>query len=264
MELGLALMACDMNQDYIDFWPFARRAWLEIVGVQPLLVLIADDDQIPAELRADPFVVQFRPLEGVHTAFQAQCIRLLYPAVLETPDAVVISDVDLYPLRRSYFLNRIRRLDDRFFVSYRDVRLEWGQVAMAFNAAIPTTWSELFSVSSIDDVRRRLRDWTSGIEYDGRRAWPGWFTDQEILHRTLTTWPQAPHRWWAMDDDYTGYRRLDKLELEREDGLEPHRREEIRSGAYSDYVCLFPYREHREINDLVLQLGIEAAKESGI
>ena len=132
--------------------------------------------------------------------------------------------------------------------------------AIAFNAATPATWSTIFGISSLDDVRRVLSGWTSQVEYDGRRAWPGWFTDQQILHRALTSWPEAANRWWAMDDEYTRYHRLDKLELEQEEGLEPHRREAIGRGAYSDYVCLFPYRSHREVNDLVLELGIAAAQ----
>ncbi|HUZ82076.1 MAG TPA: hypothetical protein VMU73_07500 [Gaiellaceae bacterium] len=261
MRLGRALMACDLNPDYLEYWPSVRRAWTEIVGVEPLLVLIADDDRVPADLRADPLVIPFAPLPHVHTALQAQCIRLLYPAILDIEDAVIISDVDLFPLRRSYFVAPLERLDHRLFVSYRDVRLERKEVAIAFNAATPSTWAELFDVSDLAGVRLRLAEWTSEVEYDGRRAWPGWYRDQEILYDTLMRWPDAPNRWWAFDDDYTRYRRLDKLELEREDGLEPHRRKGLREGSYSDYVCMFPYGEHREVNDLVLRLALDAADD---
>jgi hypothetical protein len=259
MRLGRVLMACDLNPDYLDYWPAARRAWLEIVGVEPMLILIAEADRVPGELADDELVLQFAPLPGVHTALQAQCIRLLYPAVVDTEDAVLISDVDLYPLRASYFLEPVKLLDRDFFVSYRDECLPRGQLAMAFNAARPSTWAELFGVTGLDDVRARLAEWTADVEYDGRRAWPGWYRDQKILYETLKNWGDAPRRWWLLDDDYTRFRRLDKLELERENGLEPHRRQEIGGGSYSDYVCLFPYREHRETNDLVLRLALEAA-----
>lgn len=262
MRLEKALMACDLNPDYLAYWPFARRAWSEIVGVEPMLVLVADESSIPDELRADPLVVPFEPLPGIHTAIQAQCVRLLYPALLETDGAIIISDVDLYPLRRSYFVDPIKGVDSRFFVSYRDVRLEWGQVAIAFNAAVPTTWSELFEVTTLEDVRDCLRGWTLGLEYDGRRAWPGWFTDQQTLYRTLTNWPQATERWWAMDDGYTRYCRLDKLELEHEQGLEAHRREGLQRQEYSDYVCLFPYDEYKVVNDMILELGVDAARSN--
>ena len=260
MHLGRALMACDLNPAYLGYWPSARRAWREIVGVEPLLVLIADEKDVPEALKSDPCVVTFSPLPGIHTALQAQCIRLLYPAVVETEDAVVISDVDLYPLRRSYFVDPLRKLDYCFFVSYRDVRLERRELPIAFNAAIPKTWADLFGVATLDDVRAQLAEWTDGLEYHGGRAWAGWYRDQQILYETLTGWREAPARWWAMDDDYTRYNRLDRLQVEREGGLEPARRRALLAQAYSDYVCLFPCDEHREVNDLVLQLALTAAR----
>jgi hypothetical protein len=262
MRLSHVLLASDLNPDYLEYWPSARRAWLEIVGIEPTLLLIAHEAEVPADLRSDPNVTPFAPIEGVHTALQAQCIRLLYPAVVDTDEAVLIADVDLYPLRRSYFIDSIGRLDKQFFVSYRDVNLDRQQVAIAYNAATPTTWSSLFNVSNVDDVRAVLTGWTELLEYDGRRAWPGWYTDQEILHRALASWPGADRRWWVLDDDYTRHRQLDRLELERnvESDLSPERRMGIRKGVYSDYICLFPYREHRRINDLVLELGLASAR----
>jgi hypothetical protein len=261
MRLGRVLMACDLNCDYLDYWPSARRAWLEIVGVEPLLVLIAEEADVPEHLRSDDLVVRFRPIEGVHTALQAQCIRLLYPAVVDTADAVLISDIDLYPLRPSYFLDPIGRLDSRYFVSYRDIYLERAMVSMLFNAATPQTWSDLFGISTLEDVRARLAAWASNITYDGRRAWPGWYTDQQLLYAALMEWPDAPRRWWAMDDDYCRHDQLDRLELMNEEGLAPHRQDEILAQVYSEYVCLFPYQEHREVNDLVLQLALAAAQD---
>lgn len=260
IRLGRALVACDLNPSYLGYWPSARRAWLDIVGVEPLLVLIADDHDTPEELKDDPYVVSFSPLPGIHTALQAQCIRLLYPAIVDTDDAVVISDVDLYPLRRSYFVDPLEQLDARFFVSYRDVRLEQRELPIAFNAATPKTWGDVFDVSSVTEVRARLAEWTAGLDYHGGRAWPGWYRDQQILYETLTGWDEAPTRWWAMDDDYTRYNRLDRLHVERDGGLGPARKRGLREQAYSDYVCLFPFEDHREVNDLVLQLALDAAK----
>lgn len=258
-RLGRVLIACDLNHDYLDFWPAARRAWLEVVGVEPLLVLVAAREDIPPELASDELVVPFEPLDELHTAFQAQCIRLLYPALLETPEAVLISDIDLYPLRPSYFRGPLEQLDRRFFVSYRDERLWRGEVDMNFNAALPATWSELFHVDDLDDVRRRLREWSDGLVYDGRRGWDGWYTDQRVLHRSLTAWVDASTRWWVLDDEYCRHNQLERLELAREDGLLPHRRAALRRQEYSEFICLVPYRAHRDVNDLVLELGIAAA-----
>jgi len=259
-RLGCVLLACDLNRDYLDFWPSTKRAWEEIVGIDARLVLVASDDGIPAELRDDPAVVRFEPLPGVHSAFQAQCIRLLYPAFVETDRAVIIADMDLYPLCASYFHEPVKALDEQFFVVYRDDRLDRGEIDMMFNAALPQTWSDVFGVATIDDVRSELARWAEGREYDGRRGWAGWYTDQRTLYEKLLSWPARSERLWLLDDQYTRYRRLNRDKLVDEAGLEPWRIEGIRRREYSDYNCFVPFREHREINERVLRLGLEAAR----
>ena len=262
-RLGRVLVACNMNRDYLDFWPSTRRAWKEIVGLESTLVLVATSDELPADLRDDPDVVRFEPLPGVHATFQAQCVRLLYPALVETDGAVIISDIDLYPLRGGYFHDPVLRLDDRFFVVYRDERLDRGEIDMMFNAALPRTWGEVFDVATLDDVRSELARWADGLEYHGGRGWPGWYTDQQTLYRKVMSWPQRADRVWMMDDQYTRYRRLNRDKLVHENGLEPWRVEGIRRREYSDFNCFVPYQAHREINDRVLELGLEAVRPLG-
>jgi hypothetical protein len=259
-SLGRVLLACDLNRDYLDFWPSTRLAWKEIVGLDAVLVLVAPHDEIPDELREDAAVIPFEPIEGVHSTFQAQCIRLLYPALLDTDGAVIISDMDLYPLRASYFHEPVKRIDERFFVVYRDDRLNHGEIAVGFNAALPRTWREVFDVATIEDVRTELARWANGLRYDGRRGWDGWYTDQHRLYERLLSWPARNERLWVLDDQYSRYRRLDRMYLAGEAGLKQRRIEAIRRCEYSDFNCFVPYREHRAINDRVLELAVEAAR----
>jgi hypothetical protein len=258
LRLARVLLACDLNGDYLDFWPSTRRAWNEIVGIDATLVLVASAEEIPSALRDDPDVVSFEPIAGVHTAFQAQCIRLLYPAMLETEGAVIIADIDLYPLRAGYFHEPVEPLDERFFVVYRDERVDRGELDIMFNAALPSTWGDVFGVRTVDDVRGELSRWADGLIYDGRRGWEGWYTDQQTLYRKLISWPSRGERLWALDDQYCRYRRLNRDKLVDEAGLEPWRIEGIRRGEYSDFNCFVPYRAHREINDRVLALALAA------
>jgi len=259
MRLAAALLACDLNPGYLGFWPLAARAWEEIVGVEALLVLVAGEGQVPPELAADPRVLRFDPLPGLHTTFQAQCIRLLYPALLDVGGAVLVSDIDLLPLDPRYFHRPVAKLPANAFVAYRDIRFGRQEMAISFNAAAPATWAEVLGVGGPGDVRERLASWGDGLEYDGRRAWPGWYTDQQLLYEALWRWPARPRRLWLLDDEYCGFRRLDRLDLEREQGLGPRRRRDLERLRYTDYNCLSPFDEHRRVNELVLELGLEAA-----
>jgi hypothetical protein len=263
LRLTHALVACDLNAGYVESWPLIRRAWLEIGGVEPVLVLMADEADAPPELVADEHVVLFPPVAGVHTAFQAQCIRLLYPALLDPHGCVLISDMELVPLEPRYFHAPIATLDDRFFVAYRDILLPRGEVAMAYNAARPATWADVFAIGDEDDVRERLSRWAAATPYEGRRGGSGWDTDQVVLYRTLLPWGERTGRLWLLDDEYTGFRRLDRADVEGLDALTTEQERNLRAGRYTDFHSPHPHGRFRELNERVLELALESLRRDG-
>ncbi len=263
LRLTHALIASDTNPRYLDFWPLVRRAWSEVVGVEPVLVLVAEPHEVPETLHADRGVHVFTPLPGVHTAFQAQCIRLLFPALLESAEGVITSDADMVPLNRSYFCRPLARVADDHFVAYRDTWLQSGEVPMCYNAAAPATWASVFGVTSIDEARARLAEWAEAVEYSGDHGGPGWITDQQILYRALLDHGARTATVWLLDDYYTRYRRLERAALLKVGRIDEHDRRLILRGAYSDFHCVFPYSRFRELNDLAVDLAIEGIGDRG-
>jgi hypothetical protein len=251
-RLVAALLASDLNPRYVECWPLAQRAWREILDVEATLVLVCRGEDAPAGLLGDPAVRLFEPLPGVPTSLQAQCIRLLYPALLDTDGAVILSDMELVPLSARYFRAPLAHLDERMFVAYRDVVFSKRQMAIAYNAARPETWAAIFGISSEADVRERLFEWTLSLTYDGVRGGAGWYTDQKLLFSALERWPERGERLWVFDDAYTGFRRLDRHDL---DGRGPTRRQlsAVRRGRYADFDSLVPYSEFASVNDQVLR-----------
>lgn len=256
LRLARVLVACDLNARYLESWELVARAWPAVAGVEPLLVLVADEASAPPQLLADERVHLFEPLPSLHTAFQAQCIRLLYPALVESDGAILISDMELVPLDPRYFRDPPELLDERLFVAYRDLELERRQVVMPYNAARPEVWADVFGIETIDDVRARLEGWGTELEYDAVRGGHGWYTDQEMLYATLMPWHERTGRLWIFDDEYTGFRRLDRPDVA--DGLTNQVRVAIRSRRYTDFNSLVPHGDARAVNDEVLELALEA------
>src|SRR5207302_9814040 len=128
-------------------------------GLEPVLVLVAEADAVPQHLADDPAVRIFEPECSLHTAFQAQCIRLLYPALLEARGAVLTADADIVPMNHRYFHRPLRRIDSRHFVCYRDVLLPLGELPICYNAALPDTWGAVFGARDLADVGSMLRAW---------------------------------------------------------------------------------------------------------
>ena len=272
MQIGTCLVSCDLNPLYLDFFPAVHKAWTEMMEINVKLILIGEE--IPKEYqRFSSDIVVFPPVQGVNTAFQAQCIRLLYPSLIEEGErgsAVIISDMDIIPMNSSYFVNSIAHLPDDKFALYRGNILirDSAQVAICYNAASPKTWSEIFGgINDVVDVRRKLEEWAALCpEYDGTHGGKGWSFDQRILFDTLKNWcvnESRRERIAVLTDSETGYCRLDRLDLMRSGRFTAEQAEMVRKGAYSDYHMLRPNQKFMEINNRIVELAVSGAKRRG-
>jgi hypothetical protein len=260
LRLTHALIASDLNPHYLDFWPLVRRAWSEIVELETVLVLVAEPNDVPRPLRDDPAVIVFPPLPDIHTAFQAQCIRLLYPGLLDVDGGVITSDADMAPLSRHYFHRPVARIDASHFVAYRDISLDNGEIPICYNAARPATWRRVFGVESMDDLRERLSEWAGSVRYAGRHGGEGWASDQQILYRTLVDHGRTHGAIWILNDSFTHFNRLERaLVRKRGGGFLDEELRRLRRGGYSDLHCLVPHGDFRELNELAVDLAAGAA-----
>jgi hypothetical protein len=262
VRLGCCLVAGDLNREYLDFFPLVRQAWREIVGAPVLLALVAD--HIPADLAAYAGeILLFPPLPGVHTAFQAQCVRLLLPSLLATAGgAVLTSDIDMIPMNRGYYVDNLAPLpDDSFAILRADaLKPEAREIAICYNAALPATWSAVVGgVASMDDVRRHLANWAAlQPDYDGRHGGAGWNADQRLLYELVLHWPEQRRRAVCLTDQATGYRRLDRLKIEHDGGLTAADAATAAAGGFSDYHMMRPPRRYQGFNRAVATLPPQA------
>lgn len=259
LRITHVVVASDLNPRYVEAWDLISDAWPKLAGIEPRLVLVASREEAPDRLLADSRVTLFEPLPGVPTPFQAQCIRLLQPALLDVDGGVVISDMELVPLDPAFFHGHAARLDDRFFLSYRDALFPKGQVAIAYNAALPAVWSEIFGVTSAAEVRARLGEWAHELEYDGVRGGVGWYRDQRLLYDHVVPWGRRTGHLWMLDDDHTGFTRLDRLPDDATT-LPAAIRRGLERGRYTDFDSLVPHGRHRAVNEEVVELAARARR----
>jgi hypothetical protein len=180
MKLDCALVACNNSTHYLDFWPIVKRAWWEIVGIPCIMVYV--DDTLPDHLKDDPAVRHFKPIEGWPTATQAQIIRLLYPALLQCEGAVVLSDMDIVPLQKDWFVEGFEKADIRQFVSLRGIDEGNKEIYMCYVGATPTVFRAIFNVQSEDEIRTLFTRLSSHFFADGQHGGKGWCLDQQILY----------------------------------------------------------------------------------
>ena len=182
MKLDCVLVACNDNPKYLDFWPLVKQAWWLIAKLPCILVYVGET--LPEVLANDIAVKHFKPIPGWPTATQAQCIRLLYPALLRCEGAVMLSDMDMIPMQRNFFVNGFAKFEPTQFVSLRGIDEHDMQVYMCYVGAVPKVWSSTFNIHNEDDIRSIMTKW-SAIESDGQHGGTGWCTDQVILYMTV-------------------------------------------------------------------------------
>lgn len=246
MRLGTALLACNLNPDYLNFWKLAHDSWTEIVGIKCKLVLVADE--IPDDLPYKEDVILFKPIAGMHTAFQAQCIRVLWPCLLDDADGAIIpSDIDMMALNRSYFVDTIDGVPDECFVVYRGLQHSCKSIWMCYVAAGAPVWREIFGCSSEEDVRRILTEWYKSSNYAAVHGGEGWFTDQLMLYEYV--YKRWGERLVVFTDKALRFRHLDKIHSNWLT-LSEHLKKELLDGIYHDF-CLPPYKKFcKQITDI--------------
>lgn len=114
MKIDIAIHSSDSNPYYLDFWPLVSRVWKQVFGIEPLLLYIDDNHDISID-ETYGRVIKLKPVPNVPVYFQCLWIRYWYPT--QVPNKVcMISDIDMFPLSRRYFIDQIASIDDSKYV----------------------------------------------------------------------------------------------------------------------------------------------------
>jgi hypothetical protein len=256
MKLDTVLTACNDNPTYMGFIPAFIRTWRAIApGVKVKVYLIAD--RFPKELADFSDCVELFPApQGVSSVFVSQYCRLLLPATEK--GTVLISDVDMLPLSRRWFLSPLKKMRRDEFLSYRNVLEKDQQVAICYNCADAAIWQRVFGIESKDDVRGVLQDvYLKHVENVPESA--SWFMDQLHLFERLRAFEAIGGVVVKLSDQSTGFARLDRCNGWN-DGFErirlfPNRlKRNIINGYYSDYHAGRPYEMYSKATNEVIRL----------
>jgi hypothetical protein len=250
MKIGTIVTATDLNPQYYEFVPNFVKAWKAVIPEADVRIVLVADSIPEALMPWSAQLVLSKPIPGVLTAFHAQCIRLLYPREVARDEGVLITDMDMLPGNRKYYVESIRCVQNDGFVVYRDVCFP-GEIAMCYNVAHPSTWASMFGSEPTEAV---LRSWCPA-DCDGTHGGVGWGTDQIKFKQIFDAW--GGHK-VAMNDTITKFFRLDRDH--------PHNftnrtqlRTAILAGYICDYHCLRPYSAHKDINDFIVSCLQEKA-----
>lgn len=241
ITIDRVILSSDANPTYLEFWPLVARAWKDRIGIKPTLALIAEDDVVVDTTLGE--VIRIKPIEGISTAMQAQVIRLLLP--IHFPDEIsIISDIDMLPLNKEYFINSVANIPDDMFVVYRD--MAYGpdslRFPMCYNVGKGSLFSSIFNVHSIEEIPAKIKEWASF-------NW-GWATDEVALYTYVRGWKYFKDKCVFLHHTSMEPQRIDRVAW-------GYDKEKLKNNYYIDAHMVRPLNKYySEIKELANDLGL--------
>ena len=246
MKIDYCIISADLDM-FMYSWPLVYKMWKEICDIEAKLIIIGNT--IPEYLeKYKDSIILFEPVENIHTAYQAQCIRLLYPCLYKNKN-IIISDADILPISKDYFITSIKDYNDDKFITYRDSYIEQQMYGVCYNAANSKTWKNIFNIESLDDIRITLKDWYNK-GYTGNKNCPGWYTDQKMLFKYLQNWTNKINH-IILTDNNMKFNRLDKKQRNFISKVDEKLIENIQNKVYTDFHFIRPYKRFKKSINII-------------
>lgn len=248
MKLDCVLTACDNNPLYYEFIPYFIKAWKKLYPLIDIKIIYINNE-IPQKF--DQYIdniILFKPLSGVSTVLTSQVIRILYPAIMNYENAVLITDIDMIPMNGTFYSNVIEKYSSDNFIIYRDICSQFNEIAICYNAATPKIWSSIFSINSIDNIVLYLIELSKLHLYMEKNNKYNWSLDQRLLYDKILKWNGNVIK---LNEKETKFNRLCRSHNFE---LTTTIKNNIKNEIYHDYHCKRPYIEYKNINDEILNL----------
>lgn len=248
MYIDLCIVSSDSNEKYVGLYPYVKKAWNKL-GIKTMLILVADTVPINLTEYKDDIIL-FKPIENIHTAFQAQTIRLLYPSLIPNKN-ILISDIDIIPISKKYFTDNIKNISNNIHIIFRNCYIQQNMYAACYHLSHTDMWKKIFNISNMDDITNTMKKWYND-DYTGTKNCPGWFTDQQMLFKYINS--NIPNNIIILDDSVTGFNRLDKRKKQyivdnRENVLK-----NVGNGMYSDFHIIQPFKKYVKLIEAIINL----------
>lgn len=202
MKIDFVLTSVNDNSYYYNLYPFIQKVWKEKFNLDLICIFIGNE--IPEILKIyQKNIILFKPIENINPIYISQVIRILYPALFENKN-ILITDMDIIPISKSYFFNHLKDKNENCFITYTDRYVKQKMYAICYNLANSKVWKEIFNIHNLKDIQTFLIN-NYNQNYNGLKNCPGWYSDQKLLYKYLNNYKDLI----VFNDKELNYKRLD-------------------------------------------------------
>jgi hypothetical protein len=209
MIIDTCILGCNLNPNYYQYYPLCRLVWKELCGIQTKLVLIGD--HIPAYLQPyEDEIFLIPPFNGLHDVYLSQIMREYFPCLFPDAKGIIMSDADMLPMSRRYFLDSVKDIPQDKLVVYRDgVINDHKEIPMCYIAGSCKAWRSVFKCETLDDIKAEVTRIAQPHTFDGKHGGKGWMVDQWNLYSRLEE-HEPKDEIVRLTDRITNFHRMDR------------------------------------------------------
>jgi hypothetical protein len=244
MKIDKVIHSSDNNPLYLDFWSSVSKVWKEKFNVEPVLVYIDDEDvEIDDSCGS---VIRIKPIENIPIYLQTLWVRYWLPST-EPETTWMISDIDMFPISKEYFLRQIEKIDDNKYVHLNPCIDQYGTLPSCYHVAKGKKFTEVLELpKSWEESLRMVYDSNLGSDPGSHLAGKNcWFADERYANLKIVKYAK---KWDLVFLERTGGqngRRIDR-------GNWSYNPKLVEDGWYIDSHSIRPYNRYKkEIDKLV-------------
>lgn len=241
MKIDSVILSCNENPLYLDFWNPVSRVWKERFDIEPVLLFFGDKNK--HNLSEDHGrIISFPTSTRFPEYLQTLWIRYWYPT--QEPEKVwMISDIDMIPISKNYFINQIKNVDPMAYVHlYSNVV----PIPSCYHVARGSLFQRFLDLPNNFDLSlEKLMRLSQGRSHMGMDHWG---IDEHYAHIHIQKYFNSHQEFFKMftrNDMSTRIDRsrwlYDKNKLENED-------------YYIDSHSIRPYLDHKKDIDEIVEI----------
>jgi hypothetical protein len=235
MKIDYAVVSCDENLLYSEFWEPVKKLWFNLIGITPLLVKISNNNDVYEF--DDCIIHNIKKIEGVDTGFQSQIARMYVTKYYEEKICLT-SDIDMLPLSKKYFTDDIKEFDgDSLIIFSSDAYQGVERYPICYNAAKGKLFNEIMNFEDTFELycqklNKMGLGWDADELYFGNKV--NTFTNQNKIIKLNREWEYGRAK-----------KRIDRA-------FWNYNIEQLKSQNYIDSHSLRPYSKYKSEIDKII------------
>jgi len=182
MKIQKVIHSSDDNPMYLDFWPIVSKVWKKFFNIEPVLLYFGNQN-ISNEFGT---IIKIPKIDNIPIAIQTLWSRYWYPQN-EPETTFMISDIDMIPLSKWYFIENIKNINDDKYVHINPCIESYGMLPSCYHIAKGKIFKDkLHLQDNFKDSINTLLSFFNGKSDTNHPSLDfGWFYDEKYATHQL-------------------------------------------------------------------------------